>query len=62
MGYFIISLAVFIVSGMICHNLARRRDANPVFWGVMGVVFGPFAFPFVFLARPVNHIKEGAQQ
>lgn len=41
---------VFLVSAIICHAVARRRAANPVFWGVMGLVFGPLAIPFVLMA------------
>lgn len=37
---------------LICHAVAERRGARPAFWGVMGAVFGPFAIPFVFMAKP----------
>ena len=36
---------------VICHYIAKKRGANPVFWGVMGAAFGPLAIPFIFLAR-----------
>jgi hypothetical protein len=45
-------IALNILSVFACHFLAKRRGANPVFWGVMGALFGPLAIPFVFLARP----------
>jgi hypothetical protein len=45
----ILVLCVSIVSGVICHLIAKRRGLKPVFWGVMGVLFGPLAIPFVFL-------------
>ena len=36
-----------------CHAIAKRRGGNPVFWGVMGALFGPLAIPFAFfLSKP----------
>lgn len=49
----VIMLFTILVSATLCHVLAKQRGANPVFWGMMGVLFGPFAIPFVFLAKPV---------
>jgi hypothetical protein len=46
----ILVVAVSLVSGVICHMLAKHRGANPVLWGVLGVAFGPVVIPFVFLA------------
>lgn len=42
---------VLIVSGVVCHYLAVGKGVNPVYWGVMGVVFGPFAIPFILLKK-----------
>ena len=42
---------VAVLCAIICHTIAKKRGANPVFWGVMGAVFGPFAIPFVYFAR-----------
>jgi len=49
--YIAIGIGLIILSGIMCHFLAKSRGANPVFWGVMGVLFGPLAIPFVFLAK-----------
>ena len=49
--YIAIGLAIIIVSAMTCHYVAKQRQANPVFWGVMGIIFGPFAIPFAFFAK-----------
>jgi hypothetical protein len=46
-----ILVGTFIVSAILCHFVAKHRGANAVFWGVMGVVFGPLAIPFVFLSK-----------
>ena len=43
---------VTLASIVACHWIARARGGNAVFWGVMGAVFGPFAIPFAFLAKP----------
>jgi hypothetical protein len=52
MELLIASVAINIVCVILCHQIAKRRGAKPVFWGVMGALFGPFAIPFVFLAKP----------
>ena len=44
-------IGIFMTSGIVCHIVARRRNANPVFWGVLGVAFGPIVIPFVFLLK-----------
>jgi len=49
--YIVIGVGLIVASAIICHYLAKSRGANPVFWGVMGILFGPFAIPFVFLAK-----------
>ncbi len=46
-----IVLMVLLASIFACHFIARKRGANPVFWGVMGAVFGPLAIPFIFFAK-----------
>ena len=48
-------ILTFVISAIICHFIARNRNANAVFWGVMGVIFGPLAIPFVFLSKPSNN-------
>ena len=49
--YIALLIFTFIVSAIICHLIARNRNANAVFWGVMGGVFGPLAIPFVLLSK-----------
>ena len=45
-------MAALIVSAVLCHQIAKHKGNDPVFWGVMGAVFGPFAIPFALLAKP----------
>lgn len=52
--YIIAGLVIVIGCAIFCHNIAKSRGANPVFWGVMGLVFGPLAIPFVFMSKPNN--------
>ncbi len=52
MGFLVAVFFVSIVSIFICHTIAKRRGLRPVFWGVMGGLFGPLAIPFVYLAKP----------
>lgn len=50
----ILVLCVSIACGIVCHLVARKRGLKPVFWGIMGVMFGPLAIPFVYLAGPAH--------
>ncbi len=50
--YVLILIVTVIASAGICHLVARKHGVNPVFWGCMGIVFGPLAIPFVLLAKP----------
>jgi len=47
-----ISLLISAVCALLCGIIAARRQARWVYWSVMGFAFGPFALPFVFLAKP----------
>ena len=47
-----ILIALNIASIFVCHYIAKSRGAKPVFWGVMGALFGPLAIPFAFMAKP----------
>jgi hypothetical protein len=40
--------------GGLSYFIALKRGANTIFWLVMGLVFGPFALPFVFFAKKVE--------
>ncbi len=48
----IILLSVALASAACCHFIARKRGVKPVFWGMMGAMFGPFAILFVLMAKP----------
>ena len=47
-----ILLTLNLLSIVACHMIAHTRGAKPVFWGLMGGMFGPFAVPFAMRARP----------
>jgi len=47
-----ITLILTVVSVVACHMIAKSRGGDAVFWGVMGLLFGPFAIPFAFRAKP----------
>lgn len=51
MGIYLL-LAVTAASIIICHLIAKKRGLNPIFWGVMGLAFGPLAIPLVCLIKP----------
>ena len=44
-------IALNIASIFCCHYIAKSRGASPVFWGVMGAIFGPLAVPLAFMAK-----------
>jgi len=47
-------IAIIIISflfGMLCYYLAGRKGYNKQFWLVMGILFGPFALPFIILGK-----------
>lgn len=46
------SLGLVLLFILLGHGLARRKGLNPVFWGVMGGLFGPLILPFILLAKP----------
>lgn len=52
MGIVVGFIALNIVCIIACHLIAKRRGAKPVFWGVMGALFGPIAIPFAFFSKP----------
>jgi len=51
----ILFLIANVASIFICHAIAKRRDAKPVFWGVMGALFGIMAIPFALFSKPANN-------
>ena len=41
-----------VISLWVCHSVAKKRGLNRRYWQMMAIIFGPFAIPFVFLAKP----------
>jgi hypothetical protein len=52
MGLLITSIAIGIICIVVCHQIAKCRGAKPVFWALMGGLFGPFAIPFALMLKP----------
>lgn len=48
----IVSLLIAVGCALLCGFIASRRRGRWVYWSVMGFAFGPFALPFVFMAKP----------
>jgi len=48
----IYGLLASVACAVLCGLVAAHRRANWVWWSIMGFVFGPFALPFVFFAKP----------
>lgn len=55
-------VAAIIISaffGVLLYYLADRRGYNKQFWLIMGILFGPFSLPFIFLGkRKIQYEKE----
>jgi energy-coupling factor transporter transmembrane protein EcfT len=45
-------VVITLISIVACHKIAVSRGASGVFWGTMGLLFGPFAIPFACFAKP----------
>jgi hypothetical protein len=52
MTFIYLLLGLNIASIFICHHVAKSRGTKPVFWAMLGALFGPLAIPFVFMAKP----------
>ncbi len=51
-------VAVILISalfGVLLYYLAAKRGCNKRFWLIMGILFGPFALPFIFLVKKKNN-------
>jgi hypothetical protein len=44
-------IVVNVLSMVTCFLIAKSRKADSGYWLVMGLLFGPFAIPFVFFAK-----------
>jgi hypothetical protein len=50
MGYAIV-IIISAFFGVLLYYLADRRGYNRQFWLIMGILFGPFSLPFIFLGK-----------
>jgi hypothetical protein len=48
-SYFLVF--VVAVSTWLCFYVARRKNLNVQYWVLLGALAGPFAIPFVLLAK-----------
>ena len=54
MEILVASLAINVVCILLCHRIAVKRGGRPLFWAIMGALFGPFAIPFALMIKPEN--------
>jgi hypothetical protein len=53
---FVLLAVINLVGAVVCHAVARSRGSRKVvFWTTMGVLFGPFAIPFVLKGTSTSH-------
>lgn len=44
---------IWLLSGVLCLFIAKRRHVNPTaLWAMVVALIGPIAIPFVLLAKP----------
>lgn len=48
----VLLIIVNLLSMLICYQVASSRKADRWYWLFAGLLFGPFAIPFVFFAGP----------
>ncbi len=48
----VVIIAAFF--GILLYLIAEKRNADKKFWFIMGIVFGPLALPFVFIAKKLE--------
>lgn len=51
LAYLMLFVIVFVYA---CHVIARKKGLDPIFWGVMGGIFGPLALIIVLLKKSVK--------
>ena len=54
MGNYFLLILVTLLGAAACGYMAKRRGASVRFWVICGLLFGPFALPFVLFARPMK--------
>ena len=55
MGYAIV-IIISAFFGLLLYYLAERRRYNKRFWLILGILFGPFPLPFMFLGKKKGRI------
>jgi hypothetical protein len=48
---FVAAIIISAFFGVLLYYLADRRGCNKQFWLIMGILFGPFSLPFIFLGK-----------
>ena len=51
-------ILISLLFGMLCYYLAGRKGYNKKLWLIMGVLFGPFALPFIILGKGKDYHGE----
>jgi len=46
-----ILIIISLLSASICYFVADKRRLPTLHWGLMGLLFGPFAIPFVYFKK-----------
>ena len=55
-GFLIVAAVVWFLCAYLAWQTAPKRGRRPVTWGILGIVFGPFAL-FALYLLPRGHVE-----
>ncbi|MDG6774162.1 hypothetical protein QCB45_07445 [Thiomicrorhabdus sp. ZW0627] len=58
MTFIWVSLLIGVVSAIYCHKMAQSKHRPAVFWGTMGILFGPFALIVLMFLKRIDEKPE----
>ena len=58
MGFVYLLTAITVASAWFCFVTARKKGLNKVYWTTVGALFGPFAIPFVLMAKETSSTQD----
>jgi hypothetical protein len=50
----VVVILISLLFGALFYYMAGRKGYNKQFWLIMGILFGPFALPFIILGNKKN--------
>jgi len=57
-----VAIIISAFFGVLLYYLADRRGYNKQLWLIMGIIFGPFSIPFIFLGKSKTQYEKETDQ